>query len=104
MKPTYGLVVSQEAHVLVALWVGAVRLENKGESVAWRQQGLRARMIPVGRILIPTKLSQNLTIEENLQEHVRNITPRGKVVSSTCNDKECDCTDLVKTQSCIVSC
>lgn len=57
VTPTYGLVVSREAHVLVALWVGAVRLENKGESVAWRQQGLRARMMPVGRILIPTKLS-----------------------------------------------
>lgn len=87
MKPTYGLVVSREAHVLAALWVGAVRLENEGESVAWRQQGLRARMMPVGRILIPTKLSQNLTIVENLQgtlhHEERSFLPSATIKNAT---------------------
>lgn len=66
--------MSGEAHVLVALWVGAVTLENEGESVAWRQQGLRARMMPVSRILTPTELSQNLLLKEYLGEHGRNMS------------------------------
>lgn len=63
--------MSREAHVLGALWVGAVTRENKGESVAWRQQGPSARMMAVSRILIPTELSQNRLLIENLEEHVR---------------------------------
>lgn len=66
--------MSGEAHVLVALWVAAVTLENKGESVAWRQQGPSARMMAVSRILTPTELSQNLLAIENLGEHVRNVS------------------------------
>lgn len=58
--------MSGEAHVLVELWVGAVTLENEGESVAWRQQGLSARMMAIRRILTPTELSQNLLLIENL--------------------------------------
>lgn len=61
--------------MLVALWVGAVTLENEGESVAWREQGLGARMMAVSRILTPTELSQNLLLMENLGEHVRNRPP-----------------------------
>lgn len=66
--------MSREAHVLVALWVGAVTLENEGESVAWRQQGLSARMMPVSRILTPTELSQNLLLKEYLGENGRNMS------------------------------
>lgn len=63
--------MSREAHVLVALRVGAVTLENKGERVAWRQQGLSARMMAVSRILVPTELSQNLLSIENLGKRER---------------------------------
>ena len=67
--------MSGEAHVLVALWVGAVALENEGESVAWRQQGLGARMMAVSRILAPTELSQNLLLIKNLGGvHVRKMS------------------------------
>lgn len=73
-KPTYGLVVSREAHIFVALWVGGVSLENEGESVARRQEGLGTRMIPISGILTPTKLIQNFTLIEHLKEHVFNIS------------------------------
>lgn len=43
-------------------------------------------MMPIGGILIPTKLSQNLTIVENLERHVRDIF---KVRKDRFYNKEC---------------
>lgn len=55
----------------MALWVAVICLEKEGESVAWRQYGLSAGVMPSSRILIPTKLSQDLNIIENLKDHIR---------------------------------
>lgn len=54
----------------MALWVAAVCLENEGESVAWRQDGLGARVMPFSRVLDSTKLSQDLMLIENLKDHI----------------------------------
>lgn len=51
----------------MALWVVVVRLECQAESVAWRQDGLIAWMMPIGRVLMPTKLSQDLCVIEYLK-------------------------------------
>ncbi len=55
----------------MALWVAVVCLEYEGESVAWRQYGLVARVMPISRILMATKLPQDLVIIENLKDYIR---------------------------------
>lgn len=74
--------MSREAHVLVALGVVAVRLEYKGESVAWRQDGVVARVMPISRILKTTKLFQDFSIMENLRDNTK---------VNICYDEVCLC-------------
>jgi len=65
---TYCLVLSREAHILVVLWVAVIWLEYKGESVAWRQDGLVAWVIPISRVFIATELPEQLFIIKNLTD------------------------------------
>ncbi len=71
ISATYWFVLSRKAHVVVALWLAVVCLENEGESVAWRQYGLVARVISVRRIHVATKLFQDFIIIENLKDHIK---------------------------------
>lgn len=52
----------------MALWVVVVCLEDESESVAGRKDGLVARVIPISRVLMATKPSQDLSIIENLKK------------------------------------
>ena len=72
-KATYCLVLSGEAHILVALWVAIICLEDESESVAWRPDGLLAWMMAICRVLTATELPKQLFTIKNLTDHTKGL-------------------------------
>lgn len=56
----------------MALWVAVICLEYEGKAVAWKQNGVVARVILVSRILT-TELSQDFFFAENLKDNAKAI-------------------------------